>query len=223
MEANGAARASFAKVDAAYIRRCGTSVVARVWQDGVPQIVRFDGDGTHATSLAKGNPAAPSCSPDGEFVFYVDVTPPQRIFKVSIEGGMPVEIAKIPGDGPAGNVEVANDGRFLAFAWDQYKPAPAMHFSVISSIEGSHVKSFIAPAGVYDLRWSADDSALQYILTRNGVGNLWEQPLSGGLPRQLTKFTSGVIFGFNWSKSHKRLLLARGRVTSNIVLLNHLH
>jgi hypothetical protein len=222
LEASGAARASFAKLHAAFIRKCGKFVVARVWRDGAPEIVRFDNDGTNSASLAKGAPLGPSCSPDGKFVFYVDLTLPQRIFRVPIEGGTPVEIAKIPGDGPAGNVEVANNGKLLAFIWDQYKPAPTMYLSVISSTKGSLVKTFSAPAGVYDVRWSADDSALQYILTQNGVGNLWEQPYSGGPPRQLTKFTSGQIFSFNWSTSHKRLLLVRGSVTSDVVLLTNL-
>jgi len=165
---------------------------------------------------------SPSCSPDGKFVFYEDTSPPQRILRVPIEGGAPVEIVKIPGDGPAGNVETSNDGRFLAFTWDQYKPVPAMHISVVSSADGSLVKSFNGPSGVYDIRWSIDDHALQYVLTKHGVANLWEQRLSGGPPNQLTHFTSGLIFDFSWSKSGKRLLLARGSVTTEVVLLSHL-
>ncbi|MGC1295829.1 MAG: hypothetical protein WA869_12410 [Alloacidobacterium sp.] len=222
MDANGTGRASFAKLDASFIRRCGTFIVARVRQEGMPQIVRLDGDGTHAASLVRGNPGGLSCSPDGKFIFYADESPPQRILRVPIEGGTLVEIARIPGDDPVGNVEISNDGKFLAFEWDQYKPVPAVHLDVISSTGGSLVKSFIVPPKVYDVRWAPDDTALQYVLTREGVGNLWEQPLSGGPPKQLTKFTSGLIFSFNWSKNHKRLLLARGSVTSDAVLLSHL-
>jgi len=222
MDANGTARASFAKLPIRHIRRCGTLMVALVRQEGGPRLVRFDGDGMHLASLATGSPDSPSCSPDGKFVFYKDTSPPQRILRVPIEGGAPVEIAKIPGDGPAGDVEISEDGKFLAFAWDQYKPVPTMHFSVISSTDGSLLKSFPSPSGVYDLRWSPDETALQYVLTRDGVGNLWEQPLSGGTSRQLTKFTSGLIFGFNWSRGGKRLLLARGSVTSDVVLLTNL-
>jgi DNA-binding winged helix-turn-helix (wHTH) protein/Tol biopolymer transport system component len=222
MDANGTGRASFAKLDAARIRKCGTFVVARVWQEGTPHIVRLKGDGTNAVSLAEGNPVGFSCSPDGKFIFYADESPPQRILKVPIEGGTSVEIARIPGDNPVGNVEISNDGKFLAFEWDQYKPAPAMHLDVISSTGGPLVRSFIVPPKVYDVRWSPDDTDLQYVLTRDGVGNLWEQSLSGAPPKQLTKFKSGLIFGFNWSKNHKRLLLARGSVTSDAVLLSHL-
>jgi DNA-binding winged helix-turn-helix (wHTH) protein/Tol biopolymer transport system component len=222
MDANGTARVLFAKFDADHIRRCGTFVVALVLQEGGPHIMRLDGEGMHTVRLAAGDPISPSCSPDGKFVFYEDTSPPQRILRVPIEGGAPVEIAKIPGDGPAGNVETSNDGRFLAFTWDQYKPVPAMHISVVSSADGSLVKSFNGPSGVYDIRWSIDDHALQYVLTKHGVANLWEQRLSGGPPNQLTHFTSGLIFDFSWSKNGKRLLLARGSVTTEVVLLSHL-
>jgi len=67
-----------------------------------------------------------------------------------------------------------------------------------------------SPPGVYDIgqvRWSADDSALQYLVTRKGVTNLWEQPLVGGSRKQLTKFASDLIFSFNWSKDHPVLPL----------------
>jgi hypothetical protein len=63
---------------------------------------------------------------------------------------------------------------------------------------------------------------LEYLLDREGATNLWEQPLSGGLPRQLTKFTSGRIFDFNWTGDGKQLLLSRGEVTSDVVLLSNL-
>ena len=225
MDANGTARASFAKLDANQVCRCGTFVVARVLQKGLHHVVRLNSDGTHATSLAMGNLFSPTCSPDGKFVFYADASPPQRILRVSIEGGTPVEIAKIPGDGLVGLIDISNDGKSLAFPWEQYSPVPGVHLSVVSSTDGSLVKSFNAPAGVYELpslRWSPEDTALQYVLSRDGVANIWQQRLAGGPPQQITKFTAGLIFHFNRAKSDKRLLLARGSVTSDAVLLSHL-
>jgi Tol biopolymer transport system component len=72
------------------------------------------------------------------------------------------------------------------------------------------------------LRWSADDRAIQYTVDHSGVTNVWQQPLAGGSPKQLTNFSSGKIFGFNWSLNGKRLLLGHGAVTSDIVLFSHL-
>lgn len=72
------------------------------------------------------------------------------------------------------------------------------------------------------MRWSPDSKGLQYVLTHNGVTNLWQQPLTGGKPKQLTQFTSGVILDFNWSLDRTRLLLTRGAVNSDVVLLKDL-
>jgi Tol biopolymer transport system component len=73
------------------------------------------------------------------------------------------------------------------------------------------------------LRWSPTDKSVEYILTKNGASNIWEQPLEGGKPRQLTNFSFGRIFEFSWSKDGKHLLLCRGEVTTDVVLLSHLH
>jgi hypothetical protein len=57
-----------------------------------------------------------------------------------------------------------------------------------------------------------------YVRTVNGVGNLWTQPLSGGPPKQLTSFTSGLIFSQAWSRDG-RLALSRGSMASDVVLI----
>jgi Tol biopolymer transport system component/DNA-binding winged helix-turn-helix (wHTH) protein len=223
MNADGSSRQLLAKLEADRICRSGGFVVASVWKDGLQHIVRLDSDGTHPLSLASGSFFLPTCSPDGKFVFYADLSSPQRIMRISVEGGTPVEIAKVPGDGLDGSLDISSDGKFVAFPWEQFTPAPAMHLSVISASEGRLVTSFKAPPGIYGIgcvRWSPHDSALQYLVTRDGVTNLWQQHLAGGPPEQLTKFTSGVIFWFNWSRNGKRLLLARGSLTGDAVLLS---
>jgi len=54
------------------------------------------------------------------------------------------------------------------------------------------------------------------------VTNIWEQPLAGGSPKQITNFTSGSIFDFDWSQDGKRLFMSRGEVSSDVVLLSNL-
>lgn len=225
MDPEGRSQALLAKLDADHIYRCGALVVASVQKEGMQHILRLDGDGAHPLSLASGTLLYPTCSMDGKFVFYADYTSPQRIMRVPIEGGLSVEIAKIPGDGLDGALDISSDGKLLAFPWEQFTPVPALHLSIMSTSDGKLVKSFDAPPGIYDvgcLRWSPDDSALQYIVTRDGVTNLWQQPLAGGPPRKLTSFNSGLIFWFNWSRDGRRLLMARGSLTRDAVLLSHL-
>ena len=70
-----------------------------------------------------------------------------------------------------------------------------------------------------EVLWSRDGRELTYVDTRNGVSNLWAQPISGGPPHPLTNFTSRQIFGFAWSPDGKRAALACGNQTSDVVLL----
>jgi Tol biopolymer transport system component/DNA-binding winged helix-turn-helix (wHTH) protein len=225
MGADGKSRALLAKLGADHVSQCGAFLVASVQVGALPGLVRLDSDGTHLLSLASGTLFSPTCATDGKFVFYADLGSPQRIMRVPIEGGTPVEIAQIPGDGIVGALDISSDGKSLAFPWEQYTPAPSVELSVISATSGRLVRSFKAAPGIYGagcLRWSPGDSALQYIVTRAGVTNLWQQDLAGGPPKQLTKFASGLIFWFNWSKDGKRLLLTRGSLTGGAVLISRL-
>jgi Tol biopolymer transport system component len=86
---------------------------------------------------------------------------------------------------------------------------------------GEPLYHFDAPAGLFGLAWSPDNKALDYALTREGVSNLWEQPLAGGPARQLTHFKSDLILDFAWSLDGKQLALARGNYNSNVVLISN--
>ena len=70
-------------------------------------------------------------------------------------------------------------------------------------------------------RWSPDGHSLHLIVTRDGVGNIWSQPLDGGQPTRLTSFKSDRIFAFDWSRDGKQLVLARGTVALDAVLISN--
>ncbi|HEX3228364.1 MAG TPA: hypothetical protein VHQ95_05325, partial [Pyrinomonadaceae bacterium] len=69
------------------------------------------------------------------------------------------------------------------------------------------------------MRWTPDGRAVTYIDTRNGVSNLWLQPVSGGPAKQLTNWTEQQIFSFAWSRDGKRIIVARGSRKDDIVLI----
>jgi serine/threonine protein kinase len=50
--------------------------------------------------------------------------------------------------------------------------------------------------------------------------NIGRQPIAGGPPKQITNFSSGLIFGFSWSRDGKQLAIARGNRTSDIILIS---
>ena len=52
---------------------------------------------------------------------------------------------------------------------------------------------------------------MTYAEVKDGVWNLWNQPIDGGAPKPVTNFTSDQIFSFGWSTDDgKRLAIARG-------------
>jgi hypothetical protein len=60
-----------------------------------------------------------------------------------------------------------------------------------------------------------------YVLTRKGVSNIWQQKISGGPPKQITNFPSGLIFDFAWSRDGKQLAMARGSQSSDVILISN--
>jgi WD40-like Beta Propeller Repeat len=69
------------------------------------------------------------------------------------------------------------------------------------------------------VRWTRDGRAVTYIDTRNGVSNLWLQPITGGPARQITNWTEQQIFSFAWSRDGKRIIAARGSRKDDVVLI----
>jgi Tol biopolymer transport system component len=136
-----------------------------------------------------------------------------------------VQIASVLGEDIAGRMSVSPNGEFLAYPYTRYlSPAgPGWHIAVIPIAGGSPVKTFNARNGFWGIRWSPQGTGLQYALTQNGTTNIWEQPMAGGDPQQITKFSSGRIFDFAWTADGKQLLVSRGEVTSDVVLLANLH
>jgi Tol biopolymer transport system component len=185
-------------------------------------LVRLDGDGSNPVKLVGGSLWSPTCAPDGRFVFYVTVDSPQKIWRVPIDGGTPIQIAQILGEGISGRMSVSPNGQFIAYPYNRYlsSAGPGWDLAVIPIEGGPPAKIFNEPSGFWGIRWSPQGKGLQYVLTQNGTTNIWEQPMAGGEPKQITKFSSGRIFDFNWTVDGKRLLVTRGEVTSDVVLLN---
>src|SRR5262249_32998480 len=126
--------------------------------------------------------------------------------------------------GIAGSLAVSHDGNFVAFPFEQFTPVPRLQLALLSVSKGAVTKSLKVPGRIYgnaDIIWSTNDSALQYVVATAGVTNLWEQPVAGGKPKQLTRFNSDEIFRFNWTQDHKKLLLARGSIRRDVVLISN--
>jgi Tol biopolymer transport system component len=70
----------------------------------------------------------------------------------------------------------------------------------------------------YGYRWPPDGRELAYVDPADPK-NIWVQPIVGGAPHQLTKFTEKDIADFAWSPDGTRLAITRRTRLSDMVLI----
>jgi Tol biopolymer transport system component len=193
---------------------CGDRYVVFDYYKGKYQLWRADADGTNPIELAE-NVAVSTCSPDGTWVLY---SYGNALYRIGINGGPTKELVRT--HAPAW-VAISPDGEWIAYGYQEWEPVPQEKVGVVPAEGGPAKQTFSVPAGAKGLHWSPDGKGVQYLLTRKGATNVWEQELAGGEPRQVTTFTSGQIFDFSWSRDGKTLLLAKGEITRDAVLISN--
>ena len=203
--------------DYSSISSCGDRyLLFHSFEESKTWLVRSDADGTNPVKLID-DASYSECSPDGTWAMYISSSA-QNIYRIPIEGGTPTLIATYPLGVFAA---ISPDGKFIACGYQEPGPVPTPKIAVIPATGGPPVHIFGPPAGAVNLRWSPDQKGLQYLLTRKGASNVWQQPLSGGDPYPVTDFTSEHIYNFAWTRDGKQLLLARGNNVRDVVLISN--
>jgi Tol biopolymer transport system component/DNA-binding winged helix-turn-helix (wHTH) protein len=188
-------------------------------QDGVFHVWRMNLDGTQPVRLTNGKgELKPRVARDGKWVVYTAGPEDTRqlqnsIWKVPLEGGEPVQIVA----NPSHNADVSPDGKFIA-CW--YKTDKDWKIAVVPMDGGPPVKLLDVQYNGSPLRWTPDGNAVSYRTTVDGVSNVWNQPVKGGPPQQVTQFTSEIITNFDWSDDN-RLVCARRHTNRDVVLLSN--
>jgi len=197
---------------------------------------RMDPDGTNLKEISNGDDDLDGhCSPDGKWVYYIDRAA-QAIKQVPFEGGTPEVVpgSALPDSFPGGDFCISPDGRFLAAhvaVSPKGAPTGSVHRLVIAELHAAG-KQAGQQAGqqVLDpnplvsrgLQFTPDGKALVYSITKDGVDNLWMQPLDSpaGGGRQITRFTGNDFLVYFWfSPDGKSILVLRAHEESDVVLL----
>jgi Tol biopolymer transport system component len=165
-----------------------------------------------------GHEHRPEISPDGKWIVYASGN---NAWKMTLADGKVTKLELRGGMSPS----ISPDGRWIAFeavdnhieivAADGKSPPRLLPF-----IDEPQVPSPLSAYAVaYPIRWNAAGDAVTYVRTQDGVSNIWAQPLDGSPPRQLTHFTSMVIWSHDWSRDGEWLVMARGNFSSDAVML----
>lgn len=178
-------------------------------------IWRMDPDGANPTKLTRGNnDDNADVSADSRWVIYDSRRSGDwNIWKVSIDGGEPVQLTDFTSRG----AQISPDGKWIACEYRENISSPWRY--AIFPFEGGKPIQVFDMAGKDKFAWSRDSRSIIYNHTVGGVGNIWSLPLDGGSSRQLTNFKTEQIYNFDWSADGKKLVLARGTTTIDVVLI----
>jgi Tol biopolymer transport system component len=193
----------------------GQTIVFTSNREGQSNIWKMKIDGSEQLQLTQGGTDRfPEVAPDGKWVFYSSAISGRfSVWKVPLSGGTSLKVS----DGIWANATPSPDGKLLAIT--SFEERTGWGENVVPVEGGEPVK--VAQFNVTRLQWTPDSKFIVYIDSKNGVSNLWSQLVKGGPPRQITNFTSGLIFDFAISHDGKQLILARGSVSSDVIMINN--
>jgi Tol biopolymer transport system component len=133
-----------------------------------------------------------------------------------VDGGEPVQLS----DQPLNAWSFSPDGKLILSNYYDEQVNPARWRPALISFEtGQVVKVLDLSLKADKPQWTPDGRSLVYSEERDGVANLWTQPVEGGAPKQLTKFTTERIYNFAPSRDGKQFVISRGATPADIVLI----
>jgi Tol biopolymer transport system component len=165
-----------------------------------------------------GGEIQPTISPDGLWVYYASGglsggNNERTLWRVPADGGEPEKLV----EGPAYGAGISPDSKLMA-AW--YKPADqGWKLAIFKADGGPPVRLFDAEPGV-PVKWAPDGKAIAYLRSVGGVSNIWKQPLTGGVPIQVTRFTSMSTHNFDWTIDG-RIVCSRSERITNVVMIRN--
>ncbi len=225
MDADGAnphrLTSSLSNKDELVVTRDGRYIVYQ--QD--PHIWLVNSDGTEPKQLTNGLlDVHPAVSPDGKAVVYAsfaDWAPgiggEPTLWRVPIDGGKATQISEQPASIPS----VSPDGKKIACVHFPGKD-PRISTALLAMMNADGSGGFTifqrTPSPGTTLSWSPDGGAIDFVMSANGVRNIWRQPLGGGPPAQITYFENDDLIHFSRC-AEGRLLCTRGTTTRSAIMI----
>jgi TolB protein len=198
----------------------GRFIVFTLSRNGIENVWRMDADGGNLKRLTSGSSELnPNITPDGKWVIYEKLENINTLWKVSIDGGVPVQLTSTLSY--AATVS-PRDG-MIAYLFNDAAANMLRKVAIISPDGGAPLKTFALPptADHFKMRFTPDGRALVFLDSRGGGANIWAIALDGnGESKPLTDFKTERIFDFAWSADGKQLAVIRGTDIRDAVLIS---
>jgi eukaryotic-like serine/threonine-protein kinase len=188
---------------------------------------RINSDGTNPLQITRveyGVDERNQIMPDGKSILFSRVGgEDQGVRKISIDGGESELLIPTRDSSYYRNPKISPNGKYLAFLNNEYDRATFQpkYLLKVANFNNERMGSVITEKELDSFndtfQWSPDSSSLTYI--KDGTPNLWSFPIKGGKETRLTDFSLGNLRNYAWSADGKRILIIRGIVNFDLVLI----
>ena len=213
------------------VSRDGRIIVFTSNRTSVNQIWRMDSDGRNQKQLTFGDKQKDSSqyaalSPDGREVYFIRRgAGPASIWKVSIDGGAPAQVSHLTGATAQGFLSISPDGKWLTYhhvsAEQKSSEEQTTRIGALQTDGSGELKIFDLPLRRAITQWSSDSIAFDYAAGSFNKSSLLRQSIAGGEPQKLCDFPDRV-HNFAWSRDGKNLVVSRGELQGDALLITNL-
>ena len=195
----------------------GRAVAMMTSSENRSELMLLDRDGNRVRQFATGGAMSPSWFPDGKSLAYVSNVSSQFAWRLPLDGGAVTPLTHVP----VNTIRISPDGQSMLCRYRRPEVGRPLWRTAIVPLGGGEPRFFAVPrfGGPYLMEWSRDGRGFFFCDSESDVANLWYQPLDGSAPRQVTHFETGRIWSFDLSPDGLSLVVSRGDVLNDAVLL----
>lgn len=179
-------------------------------------------DGTNQRRLLEnGMQWGAYCSKlENSFFFYGIVNKKEGIWKVPLIGGEPTFIWDKSPFPP----NISPDEKQLAYSlWNEDRKRLEQEIYTLAT--GKAEKVDLPDTAVGEdrkepsLKWTPDGRNISFLNEEKTNINIWIKSLTGGKLKKVSNFNENRVFGYDWSPDGKKILVLRGVVSTDVVLI----
>jgi Tol biopolymer transport system component len=189
-------------------------------RSGRPALWTMTPDGENAREIAVGGEGLdPALAPDGTWMAYTSTrTGAPTLWRVAVSGGTPVQLTSAESARPT----ISPDGKRIALFYHDTATA----YPLLAVMPAAKSAPVMVAGGTplstgSTIHWTPDGAALLQNSGPNDRANIWRIPVDGGTARPLTHFPDQIVFGFDVSADGRQLIVARGTLTRDAILIRH--
>ena len=188
-------------------------------RSGAFNIWRVDADGNNQKQLTTDESFVTGAveSADGKWIVYQALRNGRwDLLKMPSEGGEATRLMDRQCIFPA----ISRNGKSVACFSPDEKAGFKSQLAILP-IDGGDPKFIDVPPSTYTnvAWWTPDGHAVAYIDGTQANSNIFAQPIDGGPRKQLTNFKTDFINMFNWTGDGKQLIIGRGPITNEVMLI----